>query len=269
MSIIKAEGIILRSMKMGETSKLLTLFTREHGVLKVIAKGSRSRKSRYGATLDLLNVISLVYYHKDSRDLQLLSAADLVETFPRLSADLEKWGYAAACGELMLRAHPAAEATPKLYPILLDSLRVMNESPAGRDRIMFLALQMKLLGVFGVAPNFRRCRQCGADPAAHPGRTFYFHVGGGACFCENCNAGATGVRISHDALSTLSMLQSLPARRIVGHDFTSSTTMEMEKLVQDYFRVHLEEIGRLHALEFIGELTDQQTIESMEKNRRL
>ncbi|NUO83012.1 recombination protein O N-terminal domain-containing protein, partial [candidate division KSB1 bacterium] len=49
MSIVKAEGLIVRTMKMGETSKLVTLFTRELGFLKVIAKGSRASKSRFGA----------------------------------------------------------------------------------------------------------------------------------------------------------------------------------------------------------------------------
>jgi DNA repair protein RecO (recombination protein O) len=252
MSIIKAEGIILRSMKLGETSKILTLFTREHGVLKVVAKGSRSRKSRYGAILDLLNVIHLVYYHKDTRDLQIISAADIEETFPNLPADLEKWAYANACGELILRAHPAAEATPKLYPILLDCLRTMNETPGGRDRLCFWGLQMKLLGIFGVAPNFRRCLHCGTEAAATS--RAHFHAGRGGFLCEKCDTGAGAMHVSREALANLAALQSLPSRKIVEQGFSSQSLREIEKLLQAYVRFHLEEVGRLQALEFIGEL---------------
>lgn len=260
MSIIKAEGIILRSMKMGETSKLLTLFTREHGVLKLIAKGSRSRKSRFGATLDVLNVVHIVYYHKESRELQILSAADIVETYQNLSADLVKWGYANACGELIIRAHPAAEATPKLYPILLDSLRAMNEIPTGSDRACFWGLQMKLLSVFGVPPNLRRCLQCSADAESLVKRRFFFHVGRGGFFCEKCNAGVGALQISNEALIGLTDLQSLPARKIARQEFSLPATQEIEKFFQSYYRFHLEEIGRLQAIEFIGDLNDQQPV---------
>ncbi|MEK7728922.1 MAG: DNA repair protein RecO, partial [candidate division KSB1 bacterium] len=84
MSIVKAEGIIVRSMKMGETSKLVTLFTRELGFLKVVAKGSRTSKSRFGAALEPLTVSRVVYYLKENRDLQLVTQAEIVEHFPAL-----------------------------------------------------------------------------------------------------------------------------------------------------------------------------------------
>jgi DNA repair protein RecO (recombination protein O) len=254
MSIIKAEGIIIRSMKMGETSRLLTLFTREHGILKVIAKGSRSRKSRFGGALDLLNVVHIVYYHKESRELQLLSAADIVETFPSLSLNLEKWGYANACGELIIRAHPAAEATPKLYPILLDSLRAMNENSSGNDRACFWGLQTKLLSVFGVPPNLRRCLQCSNVLESVAAQRIYFHVARGGFFCEKCNPGTGAFQLSKETLMNLANLQSQPARKIAPMVFSSQSAHEMEKFLQNYFRFHLEEIGRLQALEFIGEL---------------
>lgn len=254
MSIIKAEGIILRSMKMGETSKLLTLFTREHGVLKVVAKGSRSRKSRYGATLDVLNVIHLVYYHKESRDLQFISGADIVEMYPNLSSDLEKWGYANACGELILRAHPGAEATPKLYPILLDTLRTMNESPSGPDRLCFCGLQVKLLGVFGVGPAFRRCLHCGTEAGALTGSRVQYHIGHGGFLCPKCETGAGVFAMTREALATLAGLQSLPARKIAALRCGSQTIHEIDNFLQTYFRFHLEEIGALQALAFIGEL---------------
>lgn len=262
MSIIKAEGIILRSMKMGETSKLLTLFTREHGILKAIAKGSRSRKSRFGGTLETLTVIHFIYYHKDSRDLQLLTSADIVETFPNLSLDLEKWGYANACGELIIRSHPAAEATPKLYPILLDSLRAMNEISTGGDRACFWGLQMKLLSVFGVPPNLRRCLQCENDSEAIADRRIYFHMGRGGFFCEKCHQGVAAFQLNRETLKQLANLQSLPARKILQQTFSIQVTQEIEKFFQSYFRLHLEEIGRLQSLEFIGEINFRQPISS-------
>ncbi|MGH7455247.1 MAG: DNA repair protein RecO, partial [bacterium] len=159
MRLVKAEGIVIRSMNMGETSKLVTLFTRELGLLKIIAKGSRSSKSRIGAALEPLTVSRIVYYQKENRELQFLSQAEIVEFFPNLPADLENWGYANACAELVSRSQIGADVTPKLYPILLNTIRAMNE-PTADARACFWGFQMKLLGIFGVAPNLRRCLNC-------------------------------------------------------------------------------------------------------------
>lgn len=253
MAIIKAEGIIIRSMKMGETSKLVTLFTREHGVLKLIAKGSRTSKSRFGAALEPLNVIHIVYYHKESRDLQLLSAADIVETFPALATDLEKWGYACACGELVLRAHPGAEATPKLYPVLLDSLRAMNDSGTNA-RACFWGLQMKLLGIFGVAPNLRRCLKCGSSASPFAGQFIHFHVARGGFICEKCEHGSGALKLSSETLALLATLQTMPATKFLHYNISALARREIEKFYHAYFDFHLEEIGKLQALEFVRDV---------------
>ncbi len=256
MSIIKAEGIVLRSMKMGETSKLLTLFTREHGILKVIAKGSRSRKSRFGATLELLNVIHLVYYHKDSRDLQLLSAADLVETFPSLAADLERWAYACACGELIVRAHPGAEATPRLYPILIETLRALNGPRSETEaRVCFWSLQMKLLGVFGIGPHLRRCLNCDVPSDSSASPIVHFHITRGGFFCEKCFSGTGALKLSASTLALLARLQTLPAAKLMRFSASEREAHEIELFYRSYFDFHLEEVGRLRALEFVRELT--------------
>ncbi|MDZ7344537.1 MAG: DNA repair protein RecO, partial [candidate division KSB1 bacterium] len=159
MALVKAEGIVIRSMKMGETSKLVTLFTRELGILKIVAKGARSSKSRIGAALELLTVSRIVYYQKEHRELQFLSQAEIVEFFSNLHTNLERWGFANACAELVARSQRGVETTPKLYLILLNTLRAMNAVNAD-PRIYFWGFQMKLLGILGVAPNLHRCLNC-------------------------------------------------------------------------------------------------------------
>jgi len=255
MSIVKAEGIVLRSMKMGETSKLVTLFTREHGVLKAIAKGSRTSKSRFGAALEPLSVIQIVYYHKESRELQLLSAADIVETFPNLPADAERWGYACACGELVLRTHPGAEATPKLYPILLDTLRTLN-APGNDGRVCFWALELKLFGVFGVAPNLRRCLECEKPAGEVEMARVHFHAARGGFVCPSCQPGNAGLELSRATLALLVDFQRLPAGKVALQSLSEPMRHQIEMFCRAYFDFHLEEVGRLQSLEFVRELRE-------------
>lgn len=69
--IIRTDAVVLRGMDYGETSRILTLFTRRHGIIGAIAKGVRRPGSRFGSTLQPLSVIQAVYYYKAERDLQL------------------------------------------------------------------------------------------------------------------------------------------------------------------------------------------------------
>jgi DNA repair protein RecO (recombination protein O) len=260
MALVKAEGIVIRSMKMGETSKLVTLFTRELGILKVVAKGSRSSKSRLGAALEPLTVSRIVYYHKENRELQFLSQAEIIEFFPNLPNDLERWGFANACGELVARSQIGIEATPKLYPILLNTLRAMNE-PAAQPRVCFWGFQMKLLGVLGFAPNLRRCLQCntaGPTVQTYDDRVAcHFDVARGGFLCGNCSTVSGVHQLSGETKRLLADFQSLSAEKLTRMKISLSAQKEIGNFFRAYFAYHLEEIGGLSSLKFVREVVTQ------------
>jgi DNA repair protein RecO (recombination protein O) len=257
MALVKTEGLVIRTMNMGETSKLVTFFTRELGILKVIAKGARAAKSRIGAALEPLTVSRLVYYDRENRELQFLSQADIVEFFPNLPADLEKWGYANACAELVYRAQTSAEATAKLYPILLNTLRAMNEKTAD-GRVCFWGFQMKLLGVLGVAPNLRKCLHCStAGPTVYADNNsvvHHFDISRGGFLCSNCSSGRSPHELCGETLLRLGDLQTLPAEKFSHAQIPPLSRREIESFFRAYFAFHLEEIGKLTALKFVREI---------------
>ena len=73
MPILKSEGVVLRRIKYSETSLILTFYTKDQGKISLIAKGARNPKSKFVGALEPATYASIVYYHKDSRELQLLS----------------------------------------------------------------------------------------------------------------------------------------------------------------------------------------------------
>ena len=265
MGIVKAEGIVIRTMNMRETSKLVTLFTRELGILMLDAKGVRSGKSRIGAALEPLTVSRVVYYHRETRDIQFLTQADVVEFFPNLPADLEKWGYANACAELVARAQTSAEATARLYPILLNTLRAMNEPSAGA-RVCFWGFQMKLLGILGVAPNLRQCLNCRSGlPAGGAEMAYHFDFARGGFFCSNCSSEAGLHLLAGETLRRLAEFQSLPAEKLAPGKIAPSIQRQIENFFRSYFAFHLEEIGSLTSLKFVREISGPPSVASSGK----
>src|SRR5438128_2774144 len=84
----KATALVLRTTDWSETSRIATLWTREFGKVRVLAKGGRRLKSNFETALDLLTVCSIVFLRKSSGSLDLLTEAQVVKRFPRLSTDL-------------------------------------------------------------------------------------------------------------------------------------------------------------------------------------
>ncbi len=88
MAAEKALALVVRATDWSESSRICTLWTREFGKVRGLAKGGRRLKSNFEVALDLLTVCSIVLLRKSSGGLDLLTEAQVVERFPRLRTDL-------------------------------------------------------------------------------------------------------------------------------------------------------------------------------------
>src|SRR4029077_11595941 len=101
MAAEKAQALVLRTTDWSETSRIATLWTRELGKVRVLAKGGRRLKSAFESALDLLTVCSIVLLRKSSGSLDLLTEAQVVQRFPRLRTDLAALNAAYYVAELL------------------------------------------------------------------------------------------------------------------------------------------------------------------------
>src|SRR5918996_3172321 len=91
--LYKDEGVVLRSIKLGEADRILTIFTKNNGKVRAVAKGVRKTKSRFGGRLEPFTVVDLMFYR--GRSLDTITAASIIEPFVVPSTDYA--GYTAAC----------------------------------------------------------------------------------------------------------------------------------------------------------------------------
>jgi DNA repair protein RecO (recombination protein O) len=142
--IIKTEAVVLNKLNYGDTSIIASLLTEDLGKISVIVKGARSPKSKYGRIVDLINHLSVIFYKKDSREIQLLSGADIIDHYPEIKNDLNKLKYAYSIAELIKNLLAEHEVNKRIFKGVVKILNRLNsgielpEVTFGRFFIFFL-----------------------------------------------------------------------------------------------------------------------------------
>lgn len=98
--IVKSDAIIIKSMKYGDSSKIISVFSKEYGKISFLAKGAYQKKSKFAGILETMNEINATFYLKNNTDLFVISSADLINSCQNLSANINHF----AVGLLILEA---------------------------------------------------------------------------------------------------------------------------------------------------------------------
>jgi DNA repair protein RecO (recombination protein O) len=159
MSLYKEQGVVLRSSKLGEADKIVTVMTQSSGKVRAVAKGIRKTTSRFGARLEPFTHVSLMVY-RGRGSLDTVSQAEIVSPFMALRGDLGLF----AAGETMLEAVDKVaeehERNVRLFMLLLTGMRVLEARPNDPAAVAESFL-LKLLSLSGFHPSLRSCAVCG------------------------------------------------------------------------------------------------------------
>src|SRR5688572_28076489 len=119
MPMEKADALVLRATDWSETSRIATLWTRERGKMRALAKGGRRLRSSFDNALDLLTHCDIVLLHKTTGGLDLLTEARVTETFPRLRSDLQAYYGGCYVAELLADGTQDLDPHPGLFEAAL------------------------------------------------------------------------------------------------------------------------------------------------------
>lgn len=179
MSAEKTEAIVLRLADFSETSRVVTLFTREFGKVSALAKGAKRLKGPFESALDLLARVRVVFLRKSSDSLDLLTEAQLIARFQPQPRELTSLygGYYVA--ELLAGLTETHDPHPHLYDAAADVLQQL-----GRPldvRLPLLRFEAQLLREIGHLPPFDACLSCGRPAEVREGLRYWVTQGGLVC----------------------------------------------------------------------------------------
>ena len=240
MPLYRDEAVVLRTHKLGEADRIITLLTRHRGRVRAVAKGVRRTTSRWGSRLEPFTHVDLQL--AEGRNLDVVTQAESLDPFAaRLGDDYERY----TAGTVMLETAErlvTEEKQPAVqqFLLLVGGLRVMaaGEHPPGQ--VLDSSL-LRSLAVAGYAPSFDHCTRCGV---AGPHR--WFSPAAGGVLCSNCRVpGSAG-----PAAGTVAVLGALLAGDWPAvHAADPRHLREASGLVAAYLAWHLER--GLRSLEYV------------------
>jgi DNA repair protein RecO (recombination protein O) len=167
MPLIASEALVLRSYKLGETSKIVVLLTRDRGKVRAVAKGARGGKPRYGSALEPLSEVRVTLHGRQGADLFRLGQCELVRSaFPSTGRDLDSALAMSYFAELLDAFAQEGEAEDAVYRLALAVLAVA--SGGGEIVVLTRYLEAWLLRLHGIYPSLDRCAGCDGGLPAGP-----------------------------------------------------------------------------------------------------
>ncbi len=231
VALYRDEAVVLRTQKLGEADRIVTLLTRGSGRVRAVAKGVRRTSSRFGSRLEPFTHVDLQI--AEGRSLDVVTQAVTLEPFAgRMGADYDRY----TAGTVMLETAErlvVEDKEPALqqFLLLVGALRAVCDT--GRPPAAVLdSFLLRSLSVAGYAPSFDACARCGLEG---PHRSFSPAAGG--MLCSTCRVPGT----ASPAPETVLLLGALLAGDwAVVEAAEPRARREASGLVAAYLQWHLE-----------------------------
>jgi len=250
MPLKKTELIILRRMRVQESSLFLICLTKDFGKLPLVARGAVKTNSVSAEALQYFTVSDVVFYQHEKESADYISKAEVVENFSKITADEHKFGYASAALEFVNMFLPEDERNQQVYFILKKTLRVLDKSTAKDFRGELLHFWYLLCIFCGYAPEMGNCVECGKEIAD---ATLLFDPERGGIVCKECVKDRLTIHLDRGTVKVLG--------KLAGTDISDSRKVTMSKAQMDQIRDVLAALTEYH----LGKRVDLKSFDFLRK----
>lgn len=218
---------MVRYVNYGESDRIVTIITPEHGLCSGFAHGARNSKRRFGTALQLFSRINILWQEGRYGSLRLFKEAELLEPAERVMPNLEAWALAAYASELVLNLFPEEQAIPEVYSLLRSCFDCLARgSGLGQIRILY---ELRLLSAAGLLPHLGHCARCWCPL----GETeMFFNPDQGGTLCLSCGNASGVMTVSPLTLGSLARLTRLEMEKAHGVHL-SPLTLEQGRAILD------------------------------------
>ena len=238
VSLYRDQGVVLRTIKLGEADRIVTLLTRGQGKVRAVAKGIRKTASRFGARLEPTSHVAVQCYR--GRELDIVTQVETIDAHRALREHYGSLTHAVSMLEAVDQVALEREPNHALYRMLLGALRTLAEQPSP---VVSTAFFWKLLALEGFQPLLDACARCGAAGGPFVG----FDLDDGGVLCEPCSHGV-GRRVDPAAVAVIADIVDGRVSQVLAAPPPPPTLTDVERLAIRALEYHSERRLRSAAL---------------------
>lgn len=229
--IVHTSAIVFKTLDYQESSKIVTLFTEEHGKIAVIVKGAKKLKNKFSGLLEVGNLLDVVYYYKSSRSIQILTEASFLEKTLNIRLDFKKMATATSAIELISQLLHENEINKPLFTFTKNFLTWLDKTESAPQKI-FPYVQIRLAQLMGLGLKM----QVSDSPR---NSSYYISLETGLISQEN-TSNSTTYKLTQNQVRYVSLALQARGSRLFDLD---TRPVELKELVQHldrYLKYHVE-----------------------------
>lgn len=244
--VYKVDAVVLRRLSLGETDRIVTLFTRDRGKLNAIAKGARGPRSRLGGATEPFTCFEGLL--SQGQNLDVLTQAQVRNPFTNVRKDLVRVGFASHFLEIVDAGTEERQSSPDLWDLLVAALGALERAP--EPSLPARAFELQAMRLLGYEPGLFECVLDQA-PVEEAGAAFHSLRGGMLCArCARSQRG--GVAVTLETLAALRRLAYRPISETSAHTVDDQVQRQLAAAMVPYVRHTLE--VPLRSLQFLDDV---------------
>lgn len=248
-TVYKTEGIILHQFDLGEADRILTIYTRDRGKVRAVAKGVRRTRSALAGPTQVFTYADLVIY--EGKDLDNLNQVQIKESFTKLREDLFRMAYGAYVLDLVRELTVEDDPNEGMFVLLIQTLRLLAE--VEDLELVTRIFEVRAMTLMGFQPVLEHCLQCTGPLQA--GKVA-FHPASGGLLCSDCSLQAAGkvVQITRGTVEFMKKFLDAPYRQLLKMKLPDYARKELEMIMEPFILYHLDH--HLKSLDFLKSIKD-------------
>ena len=220
----EVEGIVVSETNYSETSKILNIITKQHGLIGVISKGCRNLKSPLRSVSSRLTYGKFIIYYKKDK-LSTLTEVNVINSFKNLKKDITKISYASYLLELSQQVYKQNHSND-ILKLLIEGLTKIDE---GFDPLVIMnIIELKYLEYLGVMPIIDECAICGSKQNI---KTLSSYKGG--YICNKCYSNEK--LVSEKTIKLIRMFYYVDISKISKLEISDKAKNEINIFLNDYY----------------------------------
>ena len=249
MEIVKTRAIPLRSVKHSESSRIIKFFTEESGKVSLLAKGARKGKNR--VPMDTFSLMNIVFNHKLSREIQILTNAELENAYLRIRDNMAKVALAFGICELVERTTEVEDPNPLLFKLMVYSLEGLNNTRSN-PKNYFWFFQYGLINALGFGIDIEKCLVCESGVEDNASMVWKFSLLDGGLVCSDCAKDKDSVMIlKPETIKALEYLSHRNLEKLGRLKISQTAGKELDKLFLGFLRSQVEGFKTFKSRELI------------------